>query len=116
MVVLKPSRNQINLKSRTTFVHQLYCNMEDLLKNPATTVVDVRETGEFASGHYEGAINIPLGIVPLKLDQFKLMEGPIVVYCRSGNRSGMAMNLLKQAGLSEVYNGGGLHDMLVYQD
>jgi len=39
-----------------------------------------------------------------------------VVYCRSGNRSGMAMNLLKQAGVSEVYNGGGLHDMLVYQD
>lgn len=90
--------------------------MEDLIKNPATTIVDVRETGEFASGHYGGAINIPLGIVPLKLDQFKSMEGPIVVYCRSGNRSGMAMNLLKQAGLSEVYNGGGLHDMLVYQD
>lgn len=90
--------------------------MEDILANPATTVVDVRETGEFASGHYAGAINIPLGIVPLRIDEFKEMNGPIVVYCRSGNRSGMAMNLLKQAGLSEVYNGGGLHDMLVYQD
>jgi phage shock protein E len=44
------------------------------------------------------------------------MQGPIVVYCRSGNRSGMAMSLLKQAGLSEVYNGGGLHDMLIYQN
>ncbi|MFM1933630.1 MAG: hypothetical protein RL360_510, partial [Bacteroidota bacterium] len=29
---------------------------------------------------------------------------------------GMAMNLLKQAGLSEVYNGGGIHDMLMYQN
>ncbi|MFM6915907.1 MAG: rhodanese-like domain-containing protein [Aquirufa sp.] len=38
------------------------------------------------------------------------MAGPIVVYCRSGNRSGMAQMLLKQAGLTEVYNGGGLHD------
>jgi phage shock protein E len=90
--------------------------MEELLANPATTVVDVRETGEFASGHYDGAINIPLGIVPLRIDVFKAMNGPIVVYCRSGNRSGMAMNLLKQAGLTEVFNGGGLHDMLVYQD
>jgi phage shock protein E len=90
--------------------------MEDLLANPATTVVDVRETGEFAGGHYEGAINIPLGIIPLRLDEFKAMNGPIVVYCRSGNRSGMAMNLLKQAGLSEVYNGGGILDMLVHQD
>jgi phage shock protein E len=90
--------------------------MEELLANPATTVVDVRETGEFASGHYAGAKNIPLGIIPLRLDEFKAMQGPIVVYCRSGNRSGMAMNLLKQAGLTEVFNGGGLHDMLVFQD
>jgi phage shock protein E len=90
--------------------------MEDLLKNPATTVVDVREPNEFASGHFDGAVNIPLGIVPLKLDEFKSMNGPIVVYCRSGNRSGMAMNLLKQAGISEVYNGGGLTDMLIYQN
>jgi phage shock protein E len=90
--------------------------MEALLANPATTVVDVRETGEFAGGHFAGAINIPLGIIPLRLDEFKAMSGPIVVYCRSGNRSGMAMNLLKQAGLSEVFNGGGLHDMLMYQN
>ena len=90
--------------------------MEDLLTNPATRVVDVRETNEFAAGHYEGAINIPLGIIPLRLDEFKAMNGPIVVYCRSGNRSGMAMNLLKQAGLSEVYNGGGLQDILIYQN
>ena len=90
--------------------------MEDLLSNPATTVVDVRETGEFAGGPFDGAINIPLGIIPLRLDEFKAMDGPIVVYCRSGNRSGMAMNLLKQAGLSEVYNGGGLQDMLIYQN
>ena len=90
--------------------------MEDLLKNPSTTVVDVRETGEFASGHYEGAINIPLGIITAKLDEFRAMSGPVVVYCRSGNRSGMAVSLLKQAGLSEVYNGGGLHDMLIYQN
>ena len=90
--------------------------MEELVANPATTVVDVRETGEFASGHFDGAINIPLGIIPLRLDEFKEMNGPIVVYCRSGNRSGMAMNLLKQAGLSEVYNGGGIQDMLMYQN
>lgn len=90
--------------------------MEELLTNPATTVVDVRETGEYAGGHFDGAINIPLGIIPLRLDEFKAMSGPIVVYCRSGNRSGMAQMLLKQAGLTEVYNGGGLHDMLMYQN
>jgi phage shock protein E len=90
--------------------------MEELIANPTTTVVDVRETGEFAAGHFNGAINIPLGIIPLRLDEFKAMKGPIVVYCRSGNRSGMAQMLLKQAGLSDVHNGGGLHDMLTYQN
>ena len=55
-------------------------------------------------------------IVTAKLDEFRAMSGPVVVYCRSGNRSEMAMSLLKQAGLSEVYNGGGLHDMLIYQN
>jgi len=44
------------------------------------------------------------------------MKGPIVLYCRSGNRSGMAMGLLKQAGLIDVYNEGALEDMLAYQD
>jgi phage shock protein E len=90
--------------------------MEHLVRNPATTIVDVRETGEYASGHFAGAINIPLGIIPLRLEEFKSMKGPIIVYCRSGNRSGMAMNILKQSGLAEVYNGGGLDDMLIYQD
>ena len=99
-------------------VLQLYykMNIEEIISNPSTTVVDVRETSEFAGGHFDGAINIPLGIIPLRLDEFKAMCGAVVVYCRSGNRSGMAMQVLKQAGLSEVYNGGGLHDMLIYQD
>lgn len=90
--------------------------MEDLIKDPETTVIDVREINEFESGHFEGAINIPLGNIPIRIAELKAMNGPIVVYCRSGNRSGMAMSLLKQAGLIDVYNGGALEDMLAYQD
>jgi rhodanese-related sulfurtransferase len=40
-------------------------NIEEIISNPATTVVDVRETAEFAGGHFDRAINIPLGIIPL---------------------------------------------------
>ena len=90
--------------------------MEDLIKDPETRVIDVREINEFESGHFEGAINIPLGKIPIRIAELKSMNGPIVVYCRSGNRSGMAMSLLKQAGLIDVYNGGALEDMLAYQD
>lgn len=90
--------------------------MEDLIKDPETRVIDVREINEFESGHFEGAINIPLGSIPMRIDELKAMKGPIVLYCRSGNRSRMAMGLLKQAGIIDVYNGGALEDMLAYQD
>lgn len=40
------------------------------------------------------------------------MKQPIVTYCRSGSRSGMATSMLKQNGIKEVYNGGGLEDLL----
>lgn len=88
--------------------------MEEILNNPNVTVIDVRETYEFEDGHYDGAINIPLGQIPQKINEIKAMSQPVVVYCRSGNRSGMALSILKQAGLQEVYNGGGIMQMLNY--
>jgi phage shock protein E len=88
--------------------------MEEILDNPNVTVIDVRESYEFEDGHYEGAINIPLGTIPNNMDKIRAMSQPIVVYCRSGNRSGMALTILKQAGIQEVYNGGGIMQMLQY--
>ncbi|MEY2793623.1 MAG: hypothetical protein RJA76_1615 [Bacteroidota bacterium] len=88
--------------------------MEEILNNPNVTVIDVRETFEFEDGHYDGAMNIPLGTIPNHIEKIKAMSQPIVVYCRSGNRSGMALTLLKQACIQEVYNGGGIMQMLSY--
>ena len=76
------------------------------------TVVDVRTPQEYAQNHFPGAINIPLDQLQQRLQEFKKMESPIVAYCRSGNRSGMAVSLLKQNGIKEVYNGGGLDELL----
>ncbi len=85
----------------------------EVLKQAGTTIVDVRSAGEFASGHVDGALNIPLHEVPSRLEEFKQMAGPIVVYCRSGNRSGQAQGYLIAQGLQDVYNGGGLADMKI---
>ena len=68
-------------------------------------LVDVREPGEFASGTAKGAVNIPLGNVSAELNKFKGKEN-IVVFCRSGNRSGQAKNVLEQNGFKNVINGG----------
>lgn len=86
--------------------------LKQIIKNPSATIVDVRSPMEFNMEHVEGATNIPLDQVQFRLDEFKAMSQPIVLYCRSGARSGMAASILKQAGLSEVYNAGGLDDIM----
>lgn len=77
------------------------------------TVVDVRSPEEFAGGHFPNATNIPLDKVAQKINEFTNMPKPIIAYCRSGNRSGMAVSILRQAGINEVINGGGLEDLLL---
>jgi phage shock protein E len=70
------------------------------------TIVDVREPFECQQGMVEGSINIPLGDVPNKIEEFKAMKKPLVLCCKSGNRSGQAVKLLEANGLKEIYNGG----------
>lgn len=82
------------------------------LKDKAKTLVDVRTPEEFAGQHAPGAINIPLDQISNRIDEFKDMPRPIVAYCRSGARSGMATSILMQSGIQEVINGGGLTDVL----
>lgn len=86
-------------------------NIKELVNNPSTIVVDVRSSWEFEIDHVPGAKNIPLEEVSTKLDEFKSFNNPVVLYCRSGNRSGMAVNILKQNGITNAFNGGGLDDM-----
>jgi phage shock protein E len=74
-------------------------------------VVDVRTPAEFAAGAYQGAINIPLDQVEKRLADFGVRKHAIVVYCRTGNRSGQAKVILEKNGFSDVTNGGGLKDM-----
>ncbi|HEX3024990.1 MAG TPA: rhodanese-like domain-containing protein, partial [Chitinophagaceae bacterium] len=65
----------------------------------------------FETEHINGAKNIPVNEIQFRLDEIKKLSQPIVVYCLSGGRSAMAASILKQAGISEVYNGGGIGNM-----
>ena len=75
------------------------------------TIVDVRTPEEFTEGHFPNAINIPLEQVAQRINEFKEMPKPIIAYCRSGNRSGIAVSILKQNGIADAVNGGGLVDL-----
>ncbi len=87
--------------------------IKKLVREQGATVIDVRASWEFEEGHVEGAINIPLDEIPMRIDDIKQMQQPVIVYCRSGGRSSMAMGFLQQGGLSTVFNGGGLADMQI---
>ena len=83
--------------------------MKEILSK--ASIVDVRMPGEYLDSHYPGAVNIPLNDLAKRLDELNEMKRPIVVYCTSGARSGIAVSFLKQNGLNEIYNGGGLFDL-----
>ena len=68
-------------------------------------LVDVRTSGEFADGHVKGSINIPLDKVASQISKFKNKKN-IIVFCRSGARSGQAKTILHQNGITDVINGG----------
>ncbi len=74
-------------------------------------LVDVRTAQEFEAQHLENAINIPLHTIGTAFQHIN-KEKEIVVYCRSGNRSGQAEHYLKQVGFKHVHNAGGLQEML----
>lgn len=74
-------------------------------------VVDARTKSEFADGHFPGAINIPVDVLPSELKQLKNKQSKIIVYCRSGARSERAKQILNYSGYSAVMNAGGLGDM-----
>ncbi len=81
-------------------------DLRDLIHTEGATIVDVREPYEYAMGHVPGSINIPLGQVPGRVDEFRKMSKPLVLICASGNRSGQATHFLQMNGIREVYNGG----------
>lgn len=70
------------------------------------TLLDVREPDEWAKGHAAGAVHVPLGeLDPATVDTGK----PIVAVCRSGNRSGKAAELLRDAGIEVRNMAGGMN-------
>ena len=87
-------------------------NLQEIIDEGAF-LVDVRSPVEFAQGHVEGSVNIPLDTIQSKLAQFKGKKN-IVVFCRSGNRSGQAKVILEQNGFSNVVNGGSWEDVNQY--
>jgi rhodanese-related sulfurtransferase len=72
-------------------------------------VIDTREPFEYAASHVPGAVNISVmdfasGKLPKKLEGVS-KDQPLLLYCRSGQRSNTCIMILKQHGFTNLTNG-----------
>ncbi|MFV2032218.1 MAG: rhodanese-like domain-containing protein [Gammaproteobacteria bacterium] len=85
------------------------------MNNEEVLFLDVREPAETASGKIAKAIQIPAGSVAERISELEKHRGkPVIVYCKTGTRSGIACRALSKGGFEKVFslNGG----LLAWQD
>jgi len=76
-----------------------------LINHEDAVVLDVREENEYARGHIINSIHVPLGYLKERLkDLEKYKSRPVIVGCKTGQRSGHACATLKKEGFEQVYN------------
>lgn len=72
-------------------------------------VIDVRTPQEYAASHVDGAINIEYGAIAQQIFKAGVTkDDKVILYCRTGHRSGIALNTLKDLGYSKAENAGGI--------
>ena len=81
--------------------HNLHGDRQDV------QVLDVREDDEWAAGHIDGAVHIPLGELDRRMEELDRAR-PILTVCRSGGRAAKAAELLGAAGLNAAVMDGGV--------
>ena len=80
-------------------------------QNVPPLVIDVRTLGEFESGHIDGAMHIPYEDIAVRIEELTTdKDRAIVLYCRSGRRSGIARETLIGLGFTDVENAGGIEE------
>ncbi len=86
-------------------LEEAYALIADNLGNPNFVIIDVRTPEEYASGYIEKAINLDYysEIFADELDKLD-KDKTYLIYCRSANRSGKALDMMAELGFAEVYN------------
>jgi len=75
-------------------------------------IVDVRTKAEYDQGHLKNSLNIPYDTIKEKIEGITTDKGDtIIVYCRSGRRSGIAKKVLEEIGYKNVINAGAYKEL-----
>ena len=73
--------------------------------------IDVRTADEYSQGHVPGAIHIPYEVIAGRIGEVTQDKDALIyLYCRSGRRSGIALETLSEAGFTNAHNLGGLEE------
>lgn len=86
-------------------------SVEKIDMSNVTAVIDVRTPGEYTEGHLEGAANVDWQSPQFMEIMSQLpTDGTYIIYCKSGNRAGQAIQALEAEGFTNLTNAGSLQD------
>lgn len=76
----------------------------NLVNADNATIIDLRDTDDFAKGHIAGSVNIPAGKILDRIDEFeKRKDSPIILVCDMGNHASQAGRQLRVKGIEKLY-------------
>ncbi len=90
---------------------QYNCSSVQELLGAGGQLIDVRTPVEFNRGALEGAVNMPIESFQSLMSLIDSSK-PVLLYCRTGARSGMVKNYLDQQGFDQVHNIGGIRQYI----
>ena len=84
---------------------------KEMMDTQEVIILDVREQGEYDSGHIPGAVLLPVGTIDetTAAEVIPEKDSTVLVYCRSGNRSKTASSTLAELGYTNIYEFGGIN-------
>ena len=89
-------------------IRDIDAGVEKFKNTEGGVLIDVRTEEEYARGHIENSINLPLSEISAVGEIIPDKDTPIFVYCRSGARSSSAAGILKKMGYRNAVNIGGI--------
>jgi phage shock protein E len=69
-------------------------------------VIDLRTAYEYDQGHVPGALNIPIDRIKVNIGRIRDLRRPVILCCSAGVHCREATEILRNAGIAQVYNGG----------
>jgi rhodanese-related sulfurtransferase len=98
LILITGCTNSFHIKLDVEGTKKLLSENSDIL------IIDVRTKEEYDLGHIEGAILIPYDVIEYRIEELsEYKDKPILVYCRTSNRSSIAASILKENGFTQIY-------------